>query len=104
MTQASDGGQPLKISEVSAGDMPNRRTQSNKWEALYRDIRLRLERTLPQYALRCQFATIEDAKNAKARLYVRFKRDFGAGQVRFSTSAEDDGGILYVARGPEYRK
>ena len=84
--------------EVHASEM--RRLRRSKWQELYDDILLRLEQTMPQYALKVEFEDAELTRKARHALNKRLLKEHGPGYADFAII----GNLLYIRRGPNWKK
>jgi len=97
-TRTANGRSWKSITEVRASEM--RRLRRSKWQELYDDILLRLEQTMPQYALKVEFEDAELTRKARHALNKKFRKEQEAGYVDFAVI----GNLLYVRRGPNWKK
>ncbi len=91
-------GQPVLI---NAATIPSR-ASATRWNALYQDIMLRLEQTPQTQALAFPFATYAVLKSAKAAIFKRSLKDYGADFVTLIVRKQPP--TLFVRRGPNWDK
>lgn len=102
MTNDQNGSRPWIVTEVSVSNMPP--AGACKWWGLYHEIILRLEKTPERMALRVALPEGSGAEGAKAAI-ARFTKDrIGKGHLSMSATIENDHHILYVRRGPNWKK
>jgi hypothetical protein len=96
-------GQVYKsITEVGAEEMPSRNGRTSKWQQLATELTLRLEQTPASKALRIEFVNKDELRKGRASLQKWFRK-YGVSVVT-GQLVENGTAVLYVQRGPDYKK
>lgn len=90
------------IKEVSADEMPSRNGARDKWKSLASELVLRLEKTPPSKALLVEFSSKDELRKATASLQKWFR--IRGVSVTTRKRLENGSAMLYVRRGPNYKK
>ena len=90
------------ITEVRAEEMPSRNGRTSKWEHLATELLLRLEQTPASKALRVEFVNKDELRRGSFSLRKRFK--MRGVSVVTRQYVENGTAVLYVQRGPDYKK
>jgi len=90
------------ITEVRAEEMPSRNGRTSKWEHLATELLLRLEQTPASKALRVEFVNKDELRRGSFSLRKWFQKY----DVSVTTRklVENGTAVLYVQRGPDYKK
>jgi hypothetical protein len=90
------------ITEVRAEEMPSRNGRTSKWEHLATELLLRLEQTPASKALRVEFVNKDELRRGSLSLRKWFQK-YGV-SVTTRRVVKNGSAVLYIQRGPDYKK